>query len=163
MQTANFGRVNQSLKSFGNAITGLVVTGLSLLFIGFFIVLINVAGYEPNVGWVAFGAIMLYAGSGLVGLGIFGAFLKITAKAIVEGLGGSIYEYADEDIASPNFEPQVSGEQILPSDVELPDESLGEQLTPSQKEQWIAAGKPDLRTWFDSPSSNFRRWLNDNS
>ncbi len=175
MQPANFENVNHSLRSFRNAILWLRLGGLGLVFVGIILIAAN-SRYSSDFGFVALGGGLIYIGVGLYALGIFGSFLKITAKAIIEGLGGTITEtrgqvsggkLGTEQISQPT--PNIG---VASGDAQAEDTAplaanasveLWQMLSGREYKEWDEAGRPDLRSWFDSPTGNFRRWLNENS
>lgn len=134
---------NVSLRSFSNVILGLTMLGILGVFIAFVTFYVQLNDYSPDLGALYVAAAFGYVGGGLIGLAIFGAFLRITAKAIIEGLGGNI-ETAEEDESSS-----------------LTHAELVDGLTEEELLAWEKAGKPNLAPWGRLGKPNFFKYLED--
>jgi hypothetical protein len=129
-------RVNESLAKFSSAINGLLFGGGVALTLGLFVFL---SGGSSPLGLV-FGVLFLYIGSGLIALGIFGAFLRITAKAVIEGLGGNFHvDFVSKPVNSLNDEVYNS-------------------LSTEQKQDWESAGRPNLKAWDEAGRPDFKHY-----
>ena len=149
-------KVNQSLREFRNHILFLLISGLVLVFGGTALALAQLSSYDPNASALLIGEAAGQIGFVLIALGIFGSFLRRTARAIIEGLGGSI----SEDASPTSIEVSAVTVQTSP---QTPAEDFTEWLTPKQHQLWLDAGSPDLRPWMKAGRPNFRKWINDNS
>ncbi len=143
-------KINQSLARFHNLITGLVVWGAILALIGL-IVIATHQGYDFDAAAILNGVSLAYVGSGLIGLAIFGAFLRITATSIIEGLGGNLLVSVEDSAA------------ILSTRNRDTDSDIANSLTDSQWAAWKTSGSPKLDRWVAAGSPDFRTWLNDES
>jgi hypothetical protein len=139
-------KINYSLARFGNLITGLALGGILLALIGF-IVIATHQGYDFDVSAIMNGVALAYLGSGLVGLAIFGAFLRITATSIIEGLGGTIETQLPEPA------------QPVEDAVDQGGVKLWQYLTDGEYSAWLAAGEPDLSSWDAAGRPKFKAWL----
>jgi hypothetical protein len=81
-------RFNNSLKAFSTFIQTAWILGLLSIAIGV-IWLIN-ASQSYDLTGVSWSFVLIYLGSGLIGFGVIGMFLRQTAKVIVDGLGGTV-------------------------------------------------------------------------
>jgi hypothetical protein len=124
---------NKSLSSFTNFIGASLISGILSGLVGA-IVLGTALGGGGGTG-LLWGIVLIYLGAGLIGLSIMGAFLRQTARVIVEGLGGNISEGEDVNASRP--------ENVL---------------TAGQYDDWINAGQPDLTTW-NGETASFQEWL----
>jgi hypothetical protein len=130
--------VNNSLVSFSNFIGAAVIVGVIAAIVG--AIILGTSMSSGDLTALPWGIILAYLGAGLAGLGIAGSFLRQTARVIVEGMGGNLFEGADPAILDDG----------LPA-------SIG-KLTTQQYNAWINAGQPDLNTWDGQPS-HFNEWL----
>jgi hypothetical protein len=80
--------INKSLSTFSNFIGASLISGVLSGLVGA-IVLGTSLGSGGGAG-LLWGIVFIYLGAGLIGLSILGAFLRQTARVIVEGLGGNI-------------------------------------------------------------------------
>ncbi len=175
MQPVNFVSVNYSLQRFGNAITALVLSGAGIALIGLVLMMANSTNPSGFL-WATLGALFIYLGSGLIGLGIFGAFLKITAKAIIEGLGGSISESADTYAGNAfagvpashtpdrSMATEKPGAQTEPASAPRNSASSvdsWQHLSGREYKAWVAAGSPKLDSWDAADRPDFMTWLKD--
>lgn len=123
--------INKSLSTFTNFIGASLISGILSGLVGV-IVLVTALSGAGGAG-LLWGIVLIYLGAGLAGLSIMGAFLRQTARVIVEGLGGNISEGAAT---------------ARPENV----------LTAGQYDDWINAGEPDMATW-DGETASFQDWL----
>lgn len=93
--------MNKSLAKFSRVTRGLWVSGVILIVAGLLlsnglaaraIVLGDASSMAASVLTMGLSAVAVYIGLVLIFLAIFSAFLRITAKAIIEGLGGSVMD-----------------------------------------------------------------------
>ena len=132
----NSKKLNNSLKAFSRAITVSTAVGIGTSLLGLALLAFSLAG--TGILTLTWGVLFLYIGSGLIGLAIAGLFLRQTARVIVEGMGGNIFE--GETAEERNSEN--AAHSILKS---------------AEYSEWIDAGQPDLSTWnSDQP---FNEWL----
>ncbi|MDE2386677.1 MAG: hypothetical protein KGL77_03170 [Actinomycetales bacterium] len=155
---------NNSLATFTNAINGLLIGGGALFLIG----LIATFANRMDFGATLVGGVLIYISSGLIGLAIFGAFLRITAKAIIEGLGGNLAVSDLQAYVAPAPAPQAaaSNEQHVhaPKRAVNTGPSDGwQQLTGKEYKAWQAAGEPNLRPWDEAGRPDFMTWLSQNA
>jgi|GEM_PF-2711967 len=175
--------LNHSLAKFSKVVRGLWISGLCIWLIA---ILINIAigrGLaESNQGAFAFGYFsgpllnwLFSLGAALFGLSIFGAFLRITAKSIVEGLGGNVNAIPSTkqtqgplvgwERAQPTGSVANSGGSS-PSVVEEISEYAKEpldwarrNLSSSNFEWWDEYGNPDLTKWISAGKPDFKAWM----
>lgn len=136
-------KINRSLAGFSSFIQASSFSGIIVLLLGAIVLGSNLG--EGNLSGISWGIVFCYLGSGLVGLSILGAFLRQTARVVVEGLGGILAEHAN----------------VVNSDGISSGSLLG-KLTFKQYDAWIEAGKPPISTWDGEPSS-FDDWLSNRS
>lgn len=149
----NENRANYSLTAFSNFITASSAIGGISLIAG---VIFLHSGSIVNPQLWLIGAGLSYLGATGIALACAGWFLRQTARAIVEGMGGTIKELGS---ASPL--PMVATSKTSTRYGSAWDESnqpsMG-SLTFGQYDAWIAAGKPDTSTW-DGEAASFDDWL----
>jgi len=131
-------KVNKSLTAFTTFIGASLIFGIVSGLIGA-IVLSYALGGGGGSG-LLWGIILIYLGAGLIGLSLMGAFLRQTARVVVEGMDGNLFEGVSN----------VNSTDGAPA-------SLG-KLTSRQCDAWINAGQPDLSTWDGRPWT-FDNWL----
>ena len=129
-------KVNESLAKFSSAINGLFAGGGITLALGLVVFL---SGGSSPLGLI-FGVLFLYIGSGLIALGIFGAFLRITAKAVIEGLGGNLHVDLNSNLANSAHD------------------EVYKTLSPEQKTDWESAGRPNLKAWDAAGRPDFKHY-----
>jgi hypothetical protein len=130
--------INKSLVAFSNFVGAAVIFGVIASIVGAIILGSNLS--SGNLSSLPWGIILVYLGAGLIGLGIMGAFLRQTARVIVEGMGGNLFEGEEKESANEG----------MPA-------SFG-KLTTGQYNEWINAGQPELTSW-DGEASSFDNWL----
>ena len=158
---------NASLARFSNTITALALIGILIAFIGGIVF----AMADGDITVIVNAVGLLYLGSGLIGLSIFGAFLRTTAAAIVEGLGGNINITESAPIATPSGLGSPATEASSPmggpdsktvfkslSGAEL-EKAVFKTLYNYQRKDWIDAGSPDLAEWDELGRPDFDKWL----
>ncbi len=171
---------NHSLRKFSKVTRGLWVTGVTI-WVLLFIINIALGRGIGDGDESAFAAGILAAplftwlfnlGVVLISLSIFSAFLRITAKAIIEGLGGNINASDDrllEDgpLISPTAPPVGASNPLTSKDAQKeirecqknPYQWARKNLTPSQFEEWDDFGNPPLSKWISEGKPELRRWL----
>lgn len=149
-------KINTSLASFGSLIKGLTIWGIIAILVG----LLSVASSRSSEASAALGmligVLLIYVGSGLLGLAIFGAFLRITAKSIIEGLGGNVETGGLDPKSTESW-----GQRNLPAR-EMRDSAgvrLWKHLSEAEQAEWREAGEPDLRPWNEAGRPDFSSWL----
>ncbi len=152
-------KINQSLARFSGVITGLAVSGTLLALIGF-IVIATHQGYDFDITAVVNGVSLSYLGSGLVGLAIFGSFLRITATSIIEGMGGNVATATMTVVAQPPISAGLNNPQAAQVD-KGPESKLWQQLSARQYNAWIDADQPNLIPWDEAGRPDFLTWLKD--
>ena len=157
-------KVNNSLRSFSNAINGLLIGGGALVLIGIFIVAAN-SGYGASLQALAVAVGLIYLGSGSIGLGIFGAFLRITASSIIEGLGGNLVTSGPLVTASATSTTTTSNDSSTsaPKAPYVSGPDSWQQLSGREYKAWQAAGQPNLKSWDEAGRPDFLSWLAQNS
>lgn len=143
-------RFNQSLKAFSGVIQVCAILGTVSLLVG--IIWMFNALKVGDLSAISITLSLTYGGSGLIGLAIAGAFLRQTAKVIVEGLGGSI-EIPEESNAL-DLSSTMSDSAT--------EEGLSFKLTTRQYDAWISAGQPSLKAYAKSGQQDFMLWLEQN-
>lgn len=149
-------KINNSLASFGSLIKGLTIWGIIAIVVG----ILSFSGSRSSDASAALGLILgtllMYVGFGLIGLAIFGAFLRVTAKSIIEGLGGNLTVSGTQNQPSAAADANPAVEDRInagPSDA-------WQSLSGKEYKAWQAAGQPDLRAWDAAGRPDFLTWLN---
>ena len=176
--------VNTSLAKFSKVTRGLWISGLGLWVVVILIQLAVGRGIQGGNGDAfVFGLFsgpllnfLISVGAILLGLSIFSAFLRIAAKAIIEGLGGNINRI---ESATPMPGPlagwSAAGEESVTSKpvansetkrleevsdyVKNPMEWAQRNLSNSNFEWWEEYGNPDLTSWISSGKPDLKIWL----
>jgi hypothetical protein len=148
MTKAQIPKYNKSLQAFSKVISLCAGVGIALALVGtiWFVVILD----SGKVTDLWFPLLFAFTGQGLIGLAIAGALLRHTAKAIVEGLGGTI------DIEYKN---QSNSLGISLNDFHSDDSVLAERMWPEEHKAWNAKGKPSLKKFAESGTFNFMDWL----
>ena len=95
-------KYNHSLSAFNSAIKSIGYASILFLGIGLFW-LWNTNSYDVvSFGWATG---FIYIGSGLLGLGVIGMFLRQTARVIVDGLGGTLRTIDRDKQQRPPYSP----------------------------------------------------------
>jgi hypothetical protein len=148
-------KINTSLASFGSLIKGLAIWGVIAILVGLLSVASSRSSEASAAPGMLIGALLIYVGSGLLGLAIFGAFLRITAKSIIEGLGGNLSVTGLQNQPSAAVDSNSAVEARInagPSDA-------WQSLSGKEYKAWQAAGQPDLRAWDQAGRPEFSSWL----
>jgi hypothetical protein len=136
-------RVNFSLAAFSRFISGSLMAGVGSIVLSLGLIFSGSLSAQPNIGLVGFGIFCMYLGVTLLGLSLAGWFLRQTARTIVEGLGGNLFESAPGAARVQNATPQ---------------DAIVSKLRKNELEAWIAAGSPSTASWVD-PDETFLTWL----
>lgn len=160
-------KVNQSLREFRNHILFLLISGLVLVFGGTALALAQLSSYNPNASALLIGEAAGQIGFVLIALGIFGSFLRRTARAIIDGLGGSVMETASFHSDTESFveaSPNTSSERrdsahVIRTRANLGPSDSWQSLTGREYKSWQAAGQPDLKPWDEAGQPDFVTWL----
>jgi hypothetical protein len=150
-------KVNNSLRAFSNAINALVIIGALFVVIGIVVIASN-SGYGASLQAIAFAVGLIYLGSGSIGLGIFGSFLRITASSIIEGLGGNLYTGSKPVDGEPAPLPPRNAKPGFSLSKDETEKILG-SLYNYQREEWSTAGSPDLGPWVAAGKPDFDEWI----
>ena len=153
--------MNKALEAFSKTITMLVGFGLGSTFIGAIFFISSRDGL--NQLGLAFGGLLVYVGSALLGLAIFAALLRQTALVIVQGLSGSEVRLQ----AQTAFSPDVAESSLVEESIEIPVSGLDENdwvnaqklLTAKETKFWDKAGRPPLKDWVAAERLDFVAWL----
>lgn len=168
-------KVNQSLKGLASISVVLLVFGLIFLLIGMGLGIGEATSYGTNSTAEGFSVLFMQIGGAMAGLGIFGAFLRLTAAAIIEGLGGSIaVSQAQVSLAEAKSQSLISNlatssnssarTATLESNPRPTNTSDSwQQLNGKEYKAWLEAGQPDLESWDSLGRPDFITWLKDNA
>ncbi len=166
-------KVNDSLATLSKVTRGLWISGLALLLIVIFIqVAVGRGMADRNGGAFVFGAfsgpllnVFFTIGVTLLGLSIFSAFLRITAKAIIEGLGGNLVNSGLAVIAPATSTNSTSSDSATSAPVKpyVSGPDSWQQLSGREYKAWQAAGQPNLKSWDEAGRPDFLSWLAQNS
>jgi hypothetical protein len=148
-------KINNSLARFNGLINGLVFGGLLLAIIGIIVMATN----GMNLTAIMNGVALLYIGGGALGLGIFGAFLRITATSIIEGLGGNLIVSGAEAYAAVHEPKAAEAANTVKTTVNTGPSDAWQSLSGKEYKAWQAAGEPDLRPWDEAGQPEFFGWL----
>lgn len=161
-------KANQSLARFSGLIGALAGLGLLLTFVGILMVAMN-SGYSMNMTAIINGVVFLYIGGGLIGLAIFGAFLRITATSIIEGLGGNVNIFASRQPQQMQRGPVLTGPLSTPetktstrSGAYNEDEEFL-SLSFEERHAWVTSGGPDLEVLVAEGRPDFLTWVKNNT
>lgn len=153
------GKMNQSLAKFSGFISAMIAIGLIGLVGGGLFFVAGATAFEPVP--IGFAVFLVYVSSSAIGLAVVGAFLRQTAKVIVEGLNGNLNEsgFIAENISftSGRAEPSVPSPPREPLSKEALTDLRSGWLSVGERGQWSAAGRPDLADW--DGSIKFATWL----
>ncbi len=153
--------MNQALEAFSKTITRLIAFGLGSMFLGAIFFISSRDGL--NQLGLAFGGLLVYVGSALIGLAIFAALLRQTALVIVQGLSGSEVRVQEQTV----FSPDVAEASLLEASNEVPFSGLDDNdwvnaqklLTAKETKFWDKAGRPPLKDWVAAERLDFVAWL----
>jgi hypothetical protein len=152
-------KINASLAQFSKFISTCLIGGTLSLFLGIVLFFLNSETVNP-LGIFSAG-FSFYLSSMAFGLAIVGAFLRQTARVIVEGLDGNLREDAfgletsgSEAAANTSDTPKVQAQPMTPAD--LLRIRLG-WLSGAERARWESLGSPDISAW--DGSIKFDKWI----
>ena len=150
-------KINESLARFSSLISVLAITGLIGLVVAGFVFFAGVSNLNPEALGVAL--FLSYAAGSALSLAVFGVFLRLTAKVIVEGMNGNVVEQsfpaADITFHADDSNPEDVDKALLVA-ASKHDRVL-KSLTNHQRSKWQRARRPDLSDYDGSIS--FSIWL----
>ena len=142
--------LNKSLKEFSNSINFFGFLGLAFVLLAVVIVLTNLVSGTTQVTAMVFPFLLAYIGQGLFGLAIAGALLRHAAKAIVDGLGGTV------KTQNQNSSNSVG---LTLDDLQLDESDLARKMTELQHQAWTEKGQPPLKDFIRSGEWSFLEWV----
>jgi hypothetical protein len=145
--------LNKSLKEFSNSIKFFGFLGFALVLLAVVIVLTNLVSGTTQVTAMVFPFLLAYIGQGLFGLAIAGALLRHAAKAIVDGLGGTV------EIQNQNSSNSSNSLGLTLDDLQLDESDLARKITELQHQAWTEKGQPPLKDFIRSGEWSFLEWL----
>lgn len=149
--------INNSLTKFSDFIGILVLVGVIGLVVGVMVFFAATNSLDPVALGLA--VLLIYVSVAALGLAAVGAFLRQTARVIVEGMNGNLLEtdLSAEDITFSSVGPSrdESGNK-LPVDRAIHEQRLA-ALTSYERSKWEHARRPDLSDW--DGSIKFATWL----
>jgi hypothetical protein len=159
MATIEIPKYNKSLKAFSSVIQVCAIFGSLSLVIG--VIWMANSLSEGDFSSLSLTLSLAYGGSGLIGLAIAGAFLRHTAKVIVEGLGGTIeIETTDNEVVTSEMQPSS---EYSPSGISSSSPKVStKKLSQGQYDAWVTSGKPDLAKFGGTSQDDFFEWLSKN-
>ena len=167
------------------ALTGL---GLLLMVIGFIDMAFKSGSYFVSPDGYAISYILIYLGTGMLGVAVLGNLLLMTASSIIDGLALALRRNASDGIEPRESKPYLSpvagrgsrdsATQGAPNSshkaqavVEQSDEAqysrdavgwARRQLSASNFEWWEEFGKPNLIPWIREGKPEFKEWVKAN-
>lgn len=136
--------INESLAKFSNFIGAAFTYGSVGLVFG--LIVFFVAFSSPNPLVLGVSILLVYGSINALGLAVVGAFLRQTAKVIVEGLAGNLAEGDSAADLSFTSEALTNAQDARAS-----------ELSMMQRVQWEENGRPNLSDW--DGSIKFTTWL----